>query len=256
MKGDRYKLDELQNQYPPEIPISDSYEKNGSAIRFTGLYDENFVEFKIVPISDIKIGEVRGNAEAEFNFIVRFVSGGSHEDWTSQTFKNFLRNAISEPNPYYKRTDVTVVSIAYDELKDYYKDNEMFVIPEEDAGVTITKTITTKQDMFKHISWMISKTDVNLDLRPISEFGAYEINQSGTITDNSTRINKEQLEGRRTTGMIYRPDEWDSGITNRSTSGGSLRYDRSTSSSGRRNSDVDSENDLEVDSNNRIRERR
>lgn len=234
MNGDRYKLNELQNKYPPDISVADSYEKNGSVVRFTGIYDENFVEFKIVPISDIKIGEVRGDADAEFNFIVRFKSGGSYEDWTSDSFKKFLRKAMNEPNPYYKRTDVTVVSIAYDELKDYYKDNEMFKIPEEDAGVTITRTITSKQDMFKHISWMISKTNINLELRPTSEFGSYDIELEGEIADNSTRINKDQLEGRRTTGTLYQPDEWESGITNRSTSGGVSRYERSTSSSGRR----------------------
>ena len=182
------KLQELRNLYPSdEQNIADSFTSDGTNIRYTGKYPEgynkidkdHFIDFQIIDFNSISNAPLHYDDSLSIRFIVEFVDGDNTQRWTSKALKDDLEAALSEPNPYfnvdkYGKLPVTIASVNFEKLKKYWR-SKKFDIPERYAEVRITDTITTIEDMLKHIDWIVSTKDVDDELREVETFGAWSL---------------------------------------------------------------------------------
>lgn len=161
---------ELENQYPsPEITLQSSYVGDVSSITYSGKYPKNFLKFDTVPLDDIKLGELKSDPIITFRFIVRFEDGDDTDDWTSAEFLQDLHKGVQENQPFFNRDRVTLVTINFTELKDYWK-SDKFTIAEEYAQVEVIESLTTKEKIIKHINWIVGAVE---KLRPVQSFGKW-----------------------------------------------------------------------------------
>lgn len=176
------KLQELRNLYPSdEENISKSFTSDGTTIKYTGKYEQNFIEFDIIDFNGIDNASLNVDEDLSdsFRFIVEFKDGDNSERWTSKKLKEDLEAAILEPNPYfnidkYSKLAVTIAIVDMTKLKDYWR-SKKFDIPEKYAEARITDTITTIKDMLKHLNWIVSTKDVDDELREVDTFGAWNL---------------------------------------------------------------------------------
>lgn len=176
------RLQELRNLYPSdEETISDSFVSKNEVITYSGIYPENFIEFSIVSLDDIVLGSLSTDPNISFKFIIEFEENGELEKWTSKPFLDVLQTAIQENNPYFNKDTVVTARVNFDKLKNYWK-SPKFEISEAYAEVKILDTIKTKEDIIKHINWIVSSDE---DLRPVSDFGKWSLYTSRTVSDDT-----------------------------------------------------------------------
>ena len=162
----------IQNPYPAEVGQnpSSNYSSKNSAVKYEGKYPKNFLNFKLQSISDILSLDIN-EYPTSFNFIVEFVDNDSREYWSSPDLLAQLRAELIAGNPYTTRKTIPVIKFDFKFIKDYAT-KDQFKIPEDYAEVNITKTITTKEDVLKHINWMVSS---DTSLRRANEMGSWEL---------------------------------------------------------------------------------
>ena len=201
----------VQNPYPVEIGTdpSPNYSKDGDSIKYTGKYKQNFITFSTQKFDDIKSLDIN-EYPTSFNFIVEFIDGDNREYWSSPVLLGQLQAEMNSNNPYKTRTEVPVLQFDFKFIKGYGS-QEQFKIPEDYAEVEVTKTITTKQDVLKHLDWLISSDEtlrrareigdwtVNIteDLgmsfsRPLDELNSKILNEESNISDN---IDQTETDG-------------------------------------------------------------
>jgi hypothetical protein len=189
METIRHPLSKLRNTYPePDVPVSKSYLYDNGAIKYSGVYPNNFIKFQIVSLDDIKLGALNLDETITFKFIVRFMfTDGTTDDWTSSNFLKELQQAQQDNNPFFSRDRITVAEINYEQIVDYCN-SEKFIVGEDYAEVKITKTIgihigdnvtdskVVKEDILRHINWIVNSDD---ELRKEEDYGAWvlETNQ-------------------------------------------------------------------------------
>jgi hypothetical protein len=189
-----HTLANLRNTYPgDEVTVSDSYQTDAGAIKYTGKYPQNFIEFQTLALDDIIVAGIAVDTDITFNFIVRFMfTNGTTEDWTSDAFLKELQQAQQDNNPFFSRDRVTVAEINY-ELLEQHCNSEKFLNGEDYAEVKITKTIgihrdipstetiVVKKEILKHIQWIVGSDD---ELRrPIQDdFGNWELYTSQFVS--------------------------------------------------------------------------
>lgn len=162
----------IQNPYPTEVGTdpSPNYTVKDETIRFTGKYSENFLEFKTKNIDDILSLNIN-EYPTSFNFIVEFVNGNERDYYASPILLGELKAELNAGNPYKNRSTVPVIKFDFSFIENYSKEAQ-FKIPEDYAEVTVTKTLTTKEDILRHIDWMVSSDET---LRRASDIGAWKI---------------------------------------------------------------------------------
>ena len=74
----------VQQPYPFEVGIdpSSKYTVSNDTIKFTGKYDENFINFKTYSVDDILSLDI-AEYPTSFNFIVEFIDESTREFWSS-----------------------------------------------------------------------------------------------------------------------------------------------------------------------------
>jgi len=185
-------LSEIQNTYPktPET-ISQNYKSENGEVIYSGEFPDNFLTFNIIPINDINFGKLNIAENTTFRFIVNFINGEDDESgqyWTSQPFLDDLRNAIQDDQPYFNRETVTLASVDFDLLHKYWmkpefaglvENGEYVFYGEKYAEVTVTETIDTKEEMLKHIEWLVSDSDD--ELRKVNTFGSWVVETTSQL---------------------------------------------------------------------------
>ncbi len=176
------KHSELQNTYPstPE-DISKKYSEENSQIKYSGKFPDNFINFEIISVTDINPGNINISEGTSFRFIVRF--DGNDDDggeyWTSPSFLDDLRDSLEKDQPYFNRETVSLLVVDYQHLKNYWLNpkfvGEVGIKGELYAEVRITETIDTKQEMLKHIDWMVTPEQPDDTLRIVETFGSWEL---------------------------------------------------------------------------------
>lgn len=170
-------LDKLQNTYPTTSNnVTNHYTNPNGIITYTGIYSQNIKKFNN---TDVSLLNTVNDDIISFRFIVKFINeNNTIEFWTSKKFKEDLESAIVENNPYFTTNLVSIIDINFGELENYNTIKKL-IEGENDANVTISKTISTKEDILKHIQWMINS---ETELRPIEDFSEWNLN----IIKNST----------------------------------------------------------------------
>ena len=161
----------VQNPYPADIGLDPSayYTADGKDIKFTGKYPDNFLTFTEVPVGDITA--VSG---IDINFIVKFSDGTFY---TSPQFKGILEAEQRSRNPYKNRNTVPTINIDSDFLTSYAGKNK-FKTPEDYAEVSVTKTISSKQDILTHINWLVGPGET---LREAKEIGSWSVQKTAQL---------------------------------------------------------------------------
>lgn len=173
------KLQDLQNQYPS----SESYKSRvKDFITLEGQYPlKNKIDFKISPINEIKLDDIKTIEGISFRFILLIKNKSNDRSgvyYTSPQFKKDLVSSLNEPNPYFLldalKKEFIVEYILEDIIKsviDYRKDEI------KNFGVNVTKHFFVNSDntidyqkLVKYIDFIVST--------PKSS----EINTKGTIS--------------------------------------------------------------------------
>lgn len=164
------KLNKLRNTYPGDnVSVIDSYQHDNGSIKYTGKYPENFIKFDVLPLDDIKVGTLKTDPLISFRFIVQFFDGDIIEEWTSEPFLRDLLKAQQDNNPFFSRDRVTIAKINFADLTNYWK-SDKFRIGEAYAEVKIVNTIETKEDILKHINWIVSSDE---EIRDVESYGGW-----------------------------------------------------------------------------------
>jgi len=185
---------------PPAINIDQAYETTSpTSIQFRGKYPENYINFAKRELTNVKRANFNNSdgSPLTFQFIINFADpDGTPDLWTSNTFADRLERASRDDNPYFTLDRVPVVMIPFRQLAGYYTG---FKCGENYAEVSILRTIglpddvdIVKQEMVRHISWMVSSKE---ELRPIPEFGQWQINTTATLGREFADCIKEEAVG-------------------------------------------------------------
>lgn len=160
----------IRNPYPNELgdnPMGNYSRKNGS-VEFTGKYEENVLTFKEYPINGIT------QTEGSYNFIIQFMDGTKY---TSSVFLQELEREFSVGNPY--RTINTVATVKVDDtLLSTYQSLRKFKLGEDYAEMNVSDNINTKDEIIKHIDWLVGS---GAELRDVTEMGTFTYNPTDDI---------------------------------------------------------------------------
>jgi len=171
------KLSDLRNTYPVSgsgvVNYHEQFTSDSTSIKYTGKYPENFIVFESIPNYAVNLNTISTVNSEKLRFIVQLIDGTSVDEWTSTSFQKSLEEAKANNNPYFNKGRVTVAQIDYGKLKDYHN---VFAEKEVYAQVTVKSTIQSKEDIIKHIIWMVDGGE-NDEIRTASDFGSWEVNR-------------------------------------------------------------------------------
>ncbi len=160
----------VRNPYPSQLgdnPMGNYSRKNGS-VEFKGKYEENVLTFKEYPLTGIT------QTEGSYNFIIQFMDGTKY---TSGVFLQELELELSIGNPY--RTINTVATVKVDDtLLSTYESLKKFKLGEDYAEMNVSDNINTKDEIIKHIDWLVGS---GAELRDVTEMGAFTHNPTDDI---------------------------------------------------------------------------
>lgn len=160
----------VRNPYPSQLgdnPMGNYSRKNGS-VEFKGKYEENVLTFKEYPLTGIT------QTEGSYNFIIQFMDGTKY---TSGVFLQELELELSVGNPY--RTINTVATVKVDDtLLSTYESLKKFKLGEDYAEMNVSDNINTKDEIIKHIDWLVGS---GAELRDVTEMGAFTHNPTDDI---------------------------------------------------------------------------
>jgi hypothetical protein len=96
-------LSKLVNKYPS---IGDYVAKVAGSIKLNGIYPiQNFIDFKISPVNNIKLDDIQSIDNTTFKFVLGIKNKSSETTpfkyFTSPDFLKKLQESINEPNPYF-----------------------------------------------------------------------------------------------------------------------------------------------------------
>ena len=160
------RLENLRNTYPAQTTtdlnnIKTFYSKEEFGVRKYGKDRvNNYLDFKTYPLDKLQCLDPDTYPYVDFNFIVQFYDEESEfmEEWTSYPFKELLKKAQADGNPYFNKFTVPIVPLDYGELKNYHRINKL-AIGELYSETKVSKTISTIEEMILHIQWMVVFTD-------------------------------------------------------------------------------------------------
>lgn len=163
---DYTRLENLRNTYPAQTTtdlnnIKTFYSKEEGYVRKYGKDRTNtYLDFKTYPLDKLNVLDPVVYPYVDFNFIVQFYDEevGFMEEWTSAPFKERLLKAQEDGNPYFNKFTVPIIPMDYGELKNHHRINKLS-IGELYSEVSVTKTISTIEEMLLHIQWMVVFTD-------------------------------------------------------------------------------------------------
>lgn len=159
----------VRNPYPSQLgnnPMGNYSRKNGS-VEFKGKYEENVLTFREYPLNGIT------QTEGSYNFIIQFMDGTKY---TSGVFLQELELELSIGNPY--RTINTVATVKVDDTLLSYESLEKFKLGEDYAEMNVSNNINTKDEIIKHIDWLVGS---GAELRDVTEMGAFTHNPTDDI---------------------------------------------------------------------------
>lgn len=192
---DYIQLQNLRNTYPVETAtdlnnVKSFYSKEEGYVRKYGKDKSNsYIDFKTYPINKINVLDPTLYPYVDFKFIVQFYDeeAGFMEEWTSAPFKKLLLKAQEDGNPYFNKFTVPIIPVDYGELKNHHRINKLS-IGELYSEVSVTKTISTIEEMLLHIQWLVVFTDefrntefgkpISDPTYPIDGIGTYKINHN------------------------------------------------------------------------------
>ena len=166
----------IRNPYPTQVGTDPSqyYTESDGTIKYSGKYDENFLTFQQISISDITAITA---VNVTFNFIVQFISSDTTSNYTSPKFKQELEKEKESNNPYRNKNTVATVVIDESFIKTYSTQNK-FKIAEDYAEVAVSDTIKTKNQILQHIDWLCSRGET---LRQASNMGAWSVETTDAL---------------------------------------------------------------------------
>lgn len=163
-------LDDIQNKYPEERPLSENY--NGKSLR--GLYSENLIQISKGDFSNIDT--IPGDFKVIFSI-----------DGNLYGSEGFINELKSSNNPYLNIENVAIVELSASELKSDID----FTNQEKYAEVTVTKSngSSLESDLSDHIGWLLDSS--TKELRRVSDYGAYSVNTTTFDIETKTGLGFE-----------------------------------------------------------------
>lgn len=163
---DYTRLENLRNTYPAQTTtdlnnVKSFYSKEEGFVRKYGKDRTNaYLDFKTYPLDKLQCLDPSIYPYVDFKFIVQFYDedAGFIEEWTSYSFKELLKKALADGNPYFNKFTVPIVPINYGELKNHHRINKL-AIGELYSETKVTKTISTIEEMLLHIQWLVVFTE-------------------------------------------------------------------------------------------------
>lgn len=160
----------IRNPYPSQLgenPMGNYSRSNGS-VTLKGKYKQNTLTFKEYPLNGITA------TDGSYNFIIQFMDGTKY---TSTPFLKELELEFSIGNPYRTLNSVSTVKVD-DVLLSTYQSLEKFKLGEDYAEMDISDNINTKDEIIKHIDWLVASGN---ELRDVSEMGTFTHNPTDDI---------------------------------------------------------------------------
>lgn len=148
-------LEDIQNKYPEEKDLSQSY--NGYTYR--GIYEQNKIELPNDDLSNII--PISGNFKVIFSI-----------DGQLYASEEYLLELLNSKNPYINKSNLPIVEFSSSDLLSA----EEFSGQEKYAEVTIDSTISTIDDLSKHISWLLDSK--SKEIKKVTDYGSYTLNTS------------------------------------------------------------------------------
>ena len=158
-------LNKLVNRYPT---IGNYVAKVVGSIKLNGIYPtKNFIDFKISPINDIKLDDIKAIDNTKFQFVLGIKNKSSEtrpfKYFTSPGFFKNLQDSVNEPNPYFilqalKKEFIVEYSLEDDIniLKDLVKlENEDNVKFKNHLWFLEDGTVDFKK-LVQYIDWVVS----------------------------------------------------------------------------------------------------
>jgi hypothetical protein len=175
-------LSKLVNKYPS---IGDYVAKVAGSIKLNGIYPiQNFIDFKISPVNNIKLDDIQSIDNTTFKFVLGIKNKSSETTpfkyFTSPDFFKNLQESINEPNPYFvlqalKKEFIVEYSLEDDinTLKDLSKlEAEDMVTVKNHIWFLENGNVDYKK-LVQYIDWIVSTPKpldtANLGVIPVSD---------------------------------------------------------------------------------------
>ena len=145
-------LQDIQNKYPEERDLSQSYD--GRVYR--GIYKENKVE--LIKDDFSNINPIDGDFKVIFSIDGQLFSS-----------RTYLEELQSSNNPYINKSNLAIVEFSSTDLLNAQE----FSDQENYAEVSVDSTISTIDDLSKHISWLLDSK--SKEIKKVTEYGQYTL---------------------------------------------------------------------------------
>lgn len=165
------------NNYPANelgIPKSKLVTTRNNNIIFTGKFEENEATYPLLNPVEANVVPISGTS---FRFIVNINSAKSY---TSETMYNDLIKAYEERNPWFSIATVPNVKLDLEYLTQYNLLNK-FKVTEAYCETEIIQTLDDAENILRYIDWLVSKEEIDIDLKQISELGSWEYKADGSL---------------------------------------------------------------------------
>ena len=175
-------LSKLINRYPS---IGNYVSKVVGSIKLNGIYPtKNFIDFKISPINDIKLDDIKAIDNTKFQFVLGIKNKSADtrpfKYFTSPNFFKNLLDSINEPNPYFTLQALKKEFIVEYSLEEDIKILQDLVKLEKEDNVKFKNHLWFLEDgtvdfkkLVQYIDWVVSTPteadSVNLGVIPVSK---------------------------------------------------------------------------------------
>ena len=175
-------LSKLVNKYPS---IGSYVAKVAGSIKLNGIYPtKNFIDFKISPINDIKLDDIKAIDNTKFQFVLGIKNKSADtrpfKYFTSPNFFKNLLDSINEPNPYFTLQALKKEFIVEYSLEEDIKILQDLVKLEKEDNVKFKNHLWFLEDgtvdfkkLVQYIDWVVSTPteadSVNLGVIPVSK---------------------------------------------------------------------------------------
>jgi hypothetical protein len=175
-------LSKLVNKYPS---IGDYVAKVAGSIKLNGIYPiQNFIDFKISPVNNIKLDDIQSIDNTTFKFVLGIKNKSSETTpfkyFTSPDFFKNLQESINEPNPYFVLQALKKEFIVEYSLEDDINTLKDLSKLEAEDSVTVKNHIWFLENgnvdykkLVQYIDWIVSTPKpldtANLGVIPVSD---------------------------------------------------------------------------------------
>lgn len=182
---------EIRDPYPldsnPIDGINQNYIGANGKVELLGKFKGNSINWNRENVENIQV------ISEEHSF--RFILDIDGILYSSNSFKNDLKDAIEKRNPYFNLETVTVIPLSLQELK---TPNQVYEFGEKYAEVTINTNINSGEDSevilktLDHINWLSDEN--NKELREVTEMGSWTLNTTDFNPNTDTGMGVEFSE--------------------------------------------------------------